>query len=529
MSFVWKRQEELIWDWDLNPREKDESHVRAIASHMNENGYDPKYPIIVYKFEGAEEIYYAATGHHRLEASLLKDDEFPNLPLSEVFVEIIEGTHSEYVRRMLIDNFQHTPGFNKNIGKIPTRKELQQMRFQLLFFPDVFEKGDRLLATGWGCDHKTVSEVRNWFISKLTRGETPQPDYVPDSDIEKIKEIIASDLYLGKDGKKYPRTTKESGDAKRISAKKRYYAQIVHFNEEAAPYGHTNELWFATEEQREGFGAHFRNYHKSHDHDGNAPTIAIVKASELNSGKKSQAKHAFWEKGVCSVDFDGWFDAEKQGKPISYFKPTCIFSLEETPAEESDTDDYQIDLLIKDIWSELSLWIARNKGKRIDYAQPFMLVEAARREMQELWDYDDKTPGCSTELKGDATLEELNYVLESIKEDNNRFIDAVQFVMFGDASEPEDAKSNGEPQPEPIEETPAYIDVMEVVPKASETNILKIRGMTIYIDNPDSSKSFGTAVHFSEKKSEDIKDHPISDIPLDVLAELERVVNKKLQ
>ena len=208
MSFVWKRQEELIWDWDLNPREKDESHVRALASHMNENGYDPKHPIIVYKFEGAEEIYYAATGHHRLEATLLRDVEFPNLPLSEVYVEIIEGTHSEYVRRMLIDNFQHTPGFNKNIGKIPTRKELQQMRFQLLFFPDVFEKGDRLLATGWGCDHKTVSEVRNWFISKLTRGETPQPDYVPDSDIEKIKEIIASDLYLGKDGKKYPRTTK---------------------------------------------------------------------------------------------------------------------------------------------------------------------------------------------------------------------------------------------------------------------------------------------------------------------------------
>ena len=116
---------------------------------------------------------------------------------------------------MLIDNFQHTPGFNKNIGKIPTRKELQQMRFQLLFFPDVFEKGDRLLATGWGCDHKTVSEVRNWFISKLTRGETPQPDHVSDSDIEKIKAIIESDLYTGIDGKKYPRTTKP---AKRFGA-----------------------------------------------------------------------------------------------------------------------------------------------------------------------------------------------------------------------------------------------------------------------------------------------------------------------
>ena len=82
MPFQWISQEQLIWDWDLNPREKDESHVRVIASHMNENGYDPKRPIIVYEFEGAEkvdEFYRAATGHHRLEATLLRDVEFPNL------------------------------------------------------------------------------------------------------------------------------------------------------------------------------------------------------------------------------------------------------------------------------------------------------------------------------------------------------------------------------------------------------------------------------------------------------------------
>ena len=181
MPFQWISQEKLIWDWDLNPREKDESHVRVIASHMNENGYDPKRPIIVYKFEKVQEIYYAATGHHRLEASLLRDVEFPNLPLSEVFVELIEGTHAEYVRRMLIDNFQHTPGFNRISVKYLPAKNCSRCGFSLLFFPDVFEKGDRLLATGWGCDHKTVSEVRNWFISKLTRGDTPQPDHVPDS------------------------------------------------------------------------------------------------------------------------------------------------------------------------------------------------------------------------------------------------------------------------------------------------------------------------------------------------------------
>ena len=86
--------------------------------------------------------------------------------------------------------------------------------------------------------------------------------------------------------------------------------------------------------------------------------------------------------------------------------------------------------------------------------------------------------------------------------------------MFGE----EDTEESDESKP--VEET--------LVPKASETKVLKIQGMTIYIDNPDSSKSFPTGVHFSEKKSEDFKDHLISDIPSDVLAELERVANEIL-
>ena len=223
MAFQWLSQENIRVDWNLNPRERDDDHIRTIASHMNEKGYDAKFPIVVYQFKDeieaeakahgipvnlyCTEVYHAATGHHRLAASMLQDDEFPNLPLPEVYCEIREGTRSEYVRWMLIDNFQHTPGFNKNIGKMPTRKELQQMRFQLLYFPDVFAKGDRLLSKEWGCDHKTVGEVRSWFIAKLSDGENSPPDHVTETDIVQIKVIIESDLYLGKDGKKYPRTT----------------------------------------------------------------------------------------------------------------------------------------------------------------------------------------------------------------------------------------------------------------------------------------------------------------------------------
>ena len=475
MSFRWLTQENIRVDWDMNPRERDEDYIRTIARHMNENGYDAKFPIVVYQFKDeieaeakalgipvnlyCTEVYHAATGHHRFGASLLQDDEFPNLPLPEVYCEIREGTRSEYVRWMLVDNFQHTPGFNRNIGKTPTRKELQQMRFQLLFFPDVFGKGDRLLADKWGCDHKTVGEVRNWFISKLSRGETPQPAHVSDSDIEEIKEIIESDLYLGKDGKKYPRTAQAkpepevislleekskkiwdlrisaqsryeaqaeinekfsfedmakyyidnspaigetfrqawlltnyssyelclsvfrnekitldelnaqveamkhfdmlfmshiwktqswvkkllhnariSDDTDSTSIPKRFYTQIIHANEDDAPYSHTNELHFPSKEDREQFGKEFVAYHDSHNHDGKAPEIRIVKSADLSAGAREQAKKMIRndEEG-WGTDYDGWFRQELKSK-ISYFKPTCIIPVGELEKALLDAD-----------------------------------------------------------------------------------------------------------------------------------------------------------------------------------------------
>ena len=206
MAYQWLSQELIHWDWELNPNDKHDDHIRALAKHMNENGYDPKFPVIVYPFETGEG-YRAATGHHRLEASLLEDEEFPNLPLSEVYVEIVEGDYKQYIRRMLVDNHQHVPGFNKYIGRTPTRTELRASRYRLMFFPDVFGKSNRLLAKEWGCDHKTVAEIRNCFEDKFSRGDFSPPAHVDEVDIEKIKKIIKDNLYIGLDGKKYPRTT----------------------------------------------------------------------------------------------------------------------------------------------------------------------------------------------------------------------------------------------------------------------------------------------------------------------------------
>ena len=215
MAYTWLSPTNIVVDWKVNPREKDESHIHAIAAHMNENGYDEKRPIIVYEITDAVDDggYYAATGHHRLAASQLEGDEFPNLPLDKVFCEILKGMRTEYYRRMLIDNLQHTPGFNSEIGKMPTRQELRTMRYRLLFFPDTFAKGDRLLAKEWGCDHKVVGKIRDAIIKDFGNGNNPihgniHASYVTDEDIEQIKQIVDADLYIGIDGKKYPRSPK---------------------------------------------------------------------------------------------------------------------------------------------------------------------------------------------------------------------------------------------------------------------------------------------------------------------------------
>ena len=213
MKHDWIHQYYIETRWDCNPRERDEDHIRAIAAHMNRDGYDKAQPVVIFDITDRSKItnnlpYMAATGHHRIAASLLEDDEFPNLPLDKVYCEIRKGTYKECYQYMLIDNFLHTPEFNKSVGKMPTRKELWNMRSQLLLFPDIFAKGDRLLAKEWGCHRDTVSKLRDEVIEKIQVDEIRPPAQVFGSfdEMKKLKELIETNLYLGLDGKKYPRT-----------------------------------------------------------------------------------------------------------------------------------------------------------------------------------------------------------------------------------------------------------------------------------------------------------------------------------
>ena len=226
MNCEWIPLKEITWNWDLNPRERDEDHIRDLAVHLNRDGYNTEHPIIVFLID---DEYFAATGHHRLEAAdLYHADKYPNLPLKEVYCEVREGTWTDLFRCMHEDNFQHTPGYNKSLGKMPSRSDIRKMRTRLMFDPEIMGKGDRLVGSVWRCNHETVGAIRDaviWFLTDYEEEtgideapagiSTEVVGYceewlieVEDDALDKVHNIIKEGVYLGADGKKYQRSNK---------------------------------------------------------------------------------------------------------------------------------------------------------------------------------------------------------------------------------------------------------------------------------------------------------------------------------
>ena len=205
-TFKWIDPSRIQKNWELNPRERDAVHIENLAKHMNSDGYDKEFPIIVYNLEGETwELPFAATGYHRLEAAMLKSEEFPHLPLKRVYVEVRDGTIDDLVKTMMLDNFRWDPSVNRKLGKMPNRNEVRAMRYRLLFIPSEFKKGDRMLASEWGCDHKVVGRLRDKLIEEVQGGAFTPPQFVNQTDIVDILKIYESDMFLALDGNKHPR------------------------------------------------------------------------------------------------------------------------------------------------------------------------------------------------------------------------------------------------------------------------------------------------------------------------------------
>ena len=204
----WLDPEVIVTNWDLNPRERDENHILAIARHMNDDGYDAAFPVIVYNIEEGPihpSLGFAATGYHRLAAATLKHPDYPNLPLEQVYVEFRTGTMDDVVITMMTDNWQWSPSVNKGMGKMPSSFELRAMRYRLMLFPDNFKKSDRYLAKEWGCYKRHIGAIRTEIIEKLQSDVEISIPYFTETYRDEILRIADRGMYVGADGKEHPR------------------------------------------------------------------------------------------------------------------------------------------------------------------------------------------------------------------------------------------------------------------------------------------------------------------------------------
>ena len=154
--------------WSLN-RARDCDHVRALATHINRDGFNEKYPVCLIKF--ADGSLHLAAGYHRFAAAIgehvkvlgggyARDLTFENLPLASVPAETILGNMDDVIRLIQIDNFKHDAAVNADVGKALSRAEKKEQCLRLLGFPEFFGKSLRVLETEFGMPRSTIAELK---------------------------------------------------------------------------------------------------------------------------------------------------------------------------------------------------------------------------------------------------------------------------------------------------------------------------------------------------------------------------------
>lgn len=152
-------------NWSLN-RERNEEHVRAIAAHMNERGFDEDYPVRLVKFEnGALHLaagfhrYAAAVGEHiRVGGGAFQADcTFTNLPIDRIWAEQELGNLDRLIEIIQRDNFRHDPALDFRLGLALTQAEKKEQCLRLLLFPETFKKDVRELGAEFGVGKSTAA------------------------------------------------------------------------------------------------------------------------------------------------------------------------------------------------------------------------------------------------------------------------------------------------------------------------------------------------------------------------------------
>lgn len=202
--------------WELN-RDRNDEHVRALAFRINRDGFDENYPVSLVKVNG--DLILAA-GHHRFAAAIgehvrrgdggyERDLTFENLPLQEIWAEIVLGDIDDVVREMQVDHFQFDPAVTAGMGKPLTPNEKKEQCKTLLGFPEFYGKSLRALETEFGIPKSTLQiwkeevtvQIGQCAAAKLTPEQLLSDFGMTPERLEKMRYLVDSGERSGADGR----------------------------------------------------------------------------------------------------------------------------------------------------------------------------------------------------------------------------------------------------------------------------------------------------------------------------------------
>ena len=142
---------EIVTYWDQNTRKRNQPFIDDLYLNMTHRGYDEKYPVKVYQFEGVPK-FHLADGHHRFEAAVLAN-------IGQIPAEVVSGTPEDHIESMCLDNMQFDVS-RGDIGQIFSAAEKREAIKRLLLLPKWWGRSDRWIAEDFALADKSINRYR---------------------------------------------------------------------------------------------------------------------------------------------------------------------------------------------------------------------------------------------------------------------------------------------------------------------------------------------------------------------------------
>lgn len=183
----------IVTYWDDNPRSQNKEVVDGLFTNMLSDGFNPDYPLHVYKFEN-DVRFHLTDGHHRYEAAFKAN-------ILEVPIVITEGTPDEHFESLQVANMLHDVSLG-SVAQMFKPSEKREAVKRLLTLPKYWERSDRWLAEDFRATHVTI---KNWRDEQGVKILTPSNELgLTEERLEELHNLILKAERISKDGQIQP-------------------------------------------------------------------------------------------------------------------------------------------------------------------------------------------------------------------------------------------------------------------------------------------------------------------------------------